>query len=407
MSDALRDRIAAARRRANQGTSPSSFLSFITPRKGGLSQINEIAPIEPVLFGDQLHWVRDASRLCMGRIGNEGKMCLLPHDKCNTVTHGINKCQFPVGPFLTIATGSDRGSENATLTTTQLDNDLIHELLNKTDVDDWNKQFAILEAGRARTVTKWEDANDLIQSVVKHSSFTTPSKRNAAADLLTQIESLTDLTMLLQQLGKAEYDDQGIRTNPIETKFESDAYEALMKDVFDRLELLTDVASTVTTVIGNQQETLNLQTKPLEDLLEGLRLDFLSTKATLGTRNMKNPDLPVSLWEAASLAIESCTTISQTLLQTNHALEDTRESVDCLLLEMKVDDDSRRAKPKEKSTHTVGKTILFNCFNCPATPGSWPGTPLLSFKGTAAIAPTAGTAPLEISTALHIYISSF
>ena len=114
-----------------------------------------------------------------------------------------------------------------------------------------------------------------------------------------------------------------------------------IKDVVDRLELMTDVATTITKVLGNQQDSLDYHTRPLEELLEGLRLDFLSTKATLGMRNAKNPDIPISLWDSVELALNSCNTLSKTLLSTTQALDDTRESVDCLLLGLNVDNESK------------------------------------------------------------------
>ena len=55
----------------------------------------------------------------------------------------------------------------------------------------------------------------------------------------------------------------------------------------------------------------------------------------------------------------------------------------------------------------VGKTILLTVLTVLQRLEAGLVPPLLSFKGTAAIAPAAGTAPLEISTALHIYISLF
>ena len=55
----------------------------------------------------------------------------------------------------------------------------------------------------------------------------------------------------------------------------------------------------------------------------------------------------------------------------------------------------------------VGKTILLTVLTVLQRLEAGLVPPLLSFNGTAAILLTAGTALLETSTALHIYMSLF
>ena len=337
MSADLRSRIAVARRRATQGASSLSLSLFSTPVKGGLGQ-NPMIPIAPITLGAQLCWVRDASNLCLGCVGTERKICLLDASKCYIGTHQQNKCVIPDQLFLTVITGPDRGSEQIILKTSNLDDELIERMLAETKSMDWAKQFTVLEAGRANSLSEWHDANELIKSVVKHQSFSTPNKKNAATDLAIEIQALTDLSTLLQDLGLPEYNEDGVRTNTVEVNFNEKAYIKLMADVVDKIEILTDVACTVTTILGNQKDSLDFQTRPLEELVEGMRLDFLATKSSVGEKDPSKLDSPANLWIAVESVLESCSSLGNRLSSISNVVEETRGNVDCLLLEMSIED---------------------------------------------------------------------
>ena len=291
-------------------------------------------PVAPVTTGAQLCWVKDASALCLGCVGNERNICLLERTECKIVSHQQNKCDVPPRPFLTVLTGPDRGSEQITLDTNNLSDELISRMLAETQAMDWAKQFTILEAGRANSVEEWNDANELIKSVVKHSSFTTPNKRNAATDLNVEVQALTDLAKLLQELSIPEYNEEGVRTNPVDICFDEKSYVKLTSDIVDKVELLVDVACSVTKILGNQENILNFQTRPLEDLLEGLRLDFLATKASMGSKDNSKVDSPPNLWLAVENALETVSSLSSRLSLVSEVVEETRGNVDCLLIEM-------------------------------------------------------------------------
>ena len=379
MASDLRSRIAAACRRATQGTSSLSSSLFKTPIKGGWDP-NSMGSFVPVVTGAQLHWVKDASQLCLGCVGNERKVCLLELDKCTIANHQVNKCTVPDEPFLTVITGPDKGSESVVVPSKDLDVDLIDQLLEKTETIDWAEQFTVLEAGRANSIAKLKDVNELIKSVKNHASFSTPSKRNAAADVLIEVQALTDLATLLQELGLPEYDDNGIRTNGPDILFEDKSYVTLMTDTVDKIEILTDVARTVTKILSGHHDALDIQTKPLEDLLEGLRLDFLATKSSIGVKDFSRVDPPEHLWQAVETALDTCMSINRTITNMSKVVDETRDNVDCLLLEMSKEDIDKT--PTDPAKEDDGALKFLNEFKSSEPPAVTPDkNKTVSFMG--------------------------
>ena len=132
-------------------------------------------------------------------MGTDGKACLLKKDDCSIASHENNKCSFPAQPFLTLAKGPNRGHEDVVLPTATLELGFIEKCLNLKDAD-WVKEFAMMESVEPTAISKWDGSKELLKSVKKHTTFVTPSKKNASADLATQVDSLTDLANIISTL---------------------------------------------------------------------------------------------------------------------------------------------------------------------------------------------------------------
>ena len=115
------------------GESGGKFLDFDSPMGGGDGG-DTVAPTE---VGSELVLVNDASRLCLGKIG-ETKVCLCLADECNIRSHLRNKVSVTVfsgtrcllvgsGPGLT------RGFLTPMLNATSLSDPMIHSLLGRVN----------------------------------------------------------------------------------------------------------------------------------------------------------------------------------------------------------------------------------------------------------------------------------
>ena len=162
---------------------------------GGLGRFAVSLTVE----GTELVWVKEPPRLCLGKIGNGGKCCLLPRSECTIETHMAHQCQLPEAPFLTLQKGPNKGFAPVSLKTSDLDNDLVESLLACKGVY-WGSEFSQLKAGHVKSVTQEESNKELVNACKKHMSFKTPAKANALENLLRDINDLTDLKHVISEL---------------------------------------------------------------------------------------------------------------------------------------------------------------------------------------------------------------
>ena len=354
----IQERIKAARLRA-KGASTSSNLFETPTKKGGLG--DEDVDISPLEAGEELYWVRDPTLLCLGRIGTDGKACLLERKSCKVASHETQKCELPAEPFLTMSKGHLKGCEKVILKTAQFDIELIQELLTKQEID-WVKEFALVRAGSKFTVAGLEDTHELLQSVSKYKSLETPNKRNAASDLASQVDVLTDMTKFIVELTGATYDDDGVRTNPPAIEFTEASYSTLIKNLLEQIELFGDFAMSTTRILGGQQDRLRVQTQPLEEMMEGLRLDLTSTKASLGDKDIQRIDVPHDAWSALEKGYEMIHSLECALIEARNIALEARENTDVILLELDSSSTnySKSSKIKEeKDSHHNDPSLEF------------------------------------------------
>ena len=126
-----------------QGGDPGGkCLSFDSPMGGDDDDI-----VAPVLVGSELVLVNDATRLCLGKIG-ETKVCLCLAQDCNVRSHLRNKLQetsLPGSRCLLVGSGveGNRGFVAPALDASNFSETMIHSLLGRGN-EDLGKTFELV-----------------------------------------------------------------------------------------------------------------------------------------------------------------------------------------------------------------------------------------------------------------------
>jgi hypothetical protein len=265
----LRSRLAqlqAQRSAAAGGTLNSSSL-FSTPLRGGFDRR---LTIQPVVYGEELAFVKDGSSLCLGKIGTGGNLCLKRDSECDVEAHTRRKGELPPGMSLVILKGEERGYGGTVLDADDLDNELIEDLLSRKNVS-WPSEFAKIESNSTRTMTDLETVEDVLNTARKHRSFKTPVKVRVTEAILDKISLLDTSHRLLEEVITPQFNEEGESTTTPDFSFTHESYEKLCADVYDKVEVLAENSKCLGDVIIQLQPFIESHTKPMENLISGLR----------------------------------------------------------------------------------------------------------------------------------------
>ena len=281
-SAALKQRLLLA---CEQRQSPSTCRSLFVGSPFGSGGFARDA-IPSSLFtqeGEELIWVRNPDRLCLGQIGGGGKACLKDRHECGIESHAQNKCSlFPSEPFLTLKKGSDRGYEPVVLETSTLDDEFVMDLLNQKDIN-WVEEFAQIRVSNAVSRADMDCTKALLMTVRKHTTFGTPAKQNALDQLNTFITDLTDFDHVVTGLAAVSFNENGEKVKPT-FEFSEEGVKEAIRGLRELGEFLADHAGVVFRILSNQPSTMEGYLKPLEAVVSGLRLELESVKGALGRR---------------------------------------------------------------------------------------------------------------------------
>jgi hypothetical protein len=237
-------------------------------------------------------------------VGAGDKMCLKPKFDCDIVSHSENCCDLPDTAFLAIKGPTSKvGHSSLILETSSLKEEPTMDLLNGSDKD-WASEFGKIKANSLESIQDCHVANKLIATVRKHRSFgKTPSKLNVESVHTRNIEDLEIITNALQDLCIPQKDASG---DPVEVEyvFEEKTYKTQMEKVAEQMEFMYEMASAVEKLFARELILIGGFVKPIEAVVEGLRLELSTIKETLGNRNFAKTDVPAVMWKAVESSFD-------------------------------------------------------------------------------------------------------
>ena len=292
-------RLAHLRASRNPGGASMSSHVF-TPLRGGYVRPGTI---QPIIYGEELALVTDASLLCLGKIGAGGNVCLKLATECSTEIHIKKKGSLPKGSSLVQLRGEEKGYEIVTLPADDLDRELIESLLAKQDVS-WPSEFAKILSNDSKTIGVLEATEDLLKTARKHRSFASPAKKRTTNDILEKIELLGTSQSLIVDISAMSYNEEGEGTSR-DFSFEEPSYRTICGDVYDKLEVLAENSRCVNDVVMNLQPFIESHTNPMENLISGLRFEMAAVHGQLGTKANEKRDIPPCLWNAVEAGFGS------------------------------------------------------------------------------------------------------
>ena len=241
----LRDRLAAAKQSSRRAGSMGKSL-FHTPvgKEGGSGVIS--SAVVPLVPGKELLWVKLPEFLCGGRVGTGGKTCLRTSSKCDTESHERSKNDLPSDPFLILLVNcsDNRGYENVTLPTRDLDADFITSLLEKTEVN-WAQEFEVIKSNGTKSVDDSLVSKDIVLTSRKQRNFSTPSKKNAINDFDLKLKDLNDISELVSELGAVHLGDDSLPINRFIHLIDDKKLVKNLDDVYSQLDILVEHANIV------------------------------------------------------------------------------------------------------------------------------------------------------------------
>ena len=317
------DRLRAIRnRRQSAGASRTLF-----PTPGGFDRV----AISPVVMGEELIWIKDPNMVCLGRVGAGDKMCLKSKYDCDIVSHAKNRCELSDTAFLAIkGPSSDVGHSSLILETSTLKEELRLDLLHGSDRD-WASEFGKIKANSVKTIQDCHVADELIATVHKHRSFgKTPSKLNVESVHSRSIEDLEIITTALRDLCIPDKDTSGDAIEAV-FLFEESAYKSQMEKISDQMEFMYEMASAVEKLFAGELILIGGFVKPIEAVVEGLRLELSTIKETLGNRNFAKTDVPAVMWKAVESAFDMINSLEKGLIDCTKVAQEAKEISEGLL----------------------------------------------------------------------------
>ena len=285
----------------------------------------------PVKTGKEIAWVQHPNKVCCGSIGIEGKVCLLPAAECTVATHDLKVRGLPKEPFLIKLKGINKGLGSIVLPADTLEESLIDNLLESENLD-WVQELKEIKPTSAQSLEDRKHNKSLLDTVKKHLTFTTPSKLNRATDFHEQLKEMHEVVIVVEDLLNQQVDLQGNRI-PFSLKFDEVSYSTLATNVLEKLDAVCEFILSSHKITSKQPEFLCSYIQPLETLVEGIRLQVIKLKASLGDRNPEEIGLPTAVWEALHQLGNAVKQLDEVILAVTKDMTEHKEIMDFLLLQ--------------------------------------------------------------------------
>ena len=85
---------------------------------------------------------------------------------------------------------------------------------------------------------------------------------------------------------------------PQEFKFESKAYSRLCRDLYNKIDLLSEHSACASNCIQTFPDFWKEVLGPVTDLSNGLKLEIASLRGDLGPKDLSKVNIPPGLWKA-------------------------------------------------------------------------------------------------------------
>ena len=259
--------------------------------------------IQPITFGEEIAFIRDSSELCLGKIGSGGNICLKLSNECDIEAHARVKGDLPNDPYLVLLKGKEKGYENVVLNAAPLEDSFINELLAKRDLN-WPSEFALIDANDATNADDLVIMEDVLLTAKKQKTFATPAKKKSTEEILDKLSMLEVTMNLIHDASVLVISEDGEVLNNF--SFDQDAYRSFCETTYEKMEILIENAKSVSDVLLDVQPFILGQTKPIENTVTGLRLEFAAMKALIGKKDLSKKDIPPCVWSAIETGFESC-----------------------------------------------------------------------------------------------------
>jgi hypothetical protein len=171
---------------------------------------------------------------------------------------------------LVLLRGEEKGYKKVTLEAEHLD-------------VNWPSEFAKIWANDSCSLSDMEILDDVLNITKKLKTFSTPAKK-ASTDLVMEKLSILESTLdLISDASQLQINTEGeVISNDF--TFERGPYEEFCGSVFDKLEILIENAKCVSDILLGLQPFVEGQTKPIEHLVSGMRLELSSLEALVGEK---------------------------------------------------------------------------------------------------------------------------
>ena len=318
--------LAQLRARRQSGGTSNLLSGVFTPLRGGLGRP---VTIQPIVYGEEIALIKDATVLCLGRIGTGGNICLKLVSECDTETHDKKKGEVHEGKSLIVLKGNEKGYENVMMEADDLDQELIDELLNRQNVS-WASEFAKMRSNDTKSITQREVVEDILHTARKHRTFASPAKLRATEDILDKIALLDTSQSLVDDILALTFNESGEGIGK-DFAFSEEPYVKTCTDVYDKVEVLAENSRCLNDVILNLQPFIQSHTKPLEHLLSGMRTEMASLQGQLGNKDLFNKDIPPCLWSAVESGYESVANLDHKVTKLTSVATEAHEIAETLL----------------------------------------------------------------------------
>ena len=270
--------------------------------------------------------------MCGGKIGFGGKGCLKSIGNCDVEAHERSKCDLPDEPFLIpmVNMSAYKGHANVVLTTSNLDDDLVTSLLEKTD-ENWAKEFEIIRSNGTQSVQQEIISKEVVHTSRKQMTFNTPAKRGVIRDLDDKLEDLKSITELIDELGLEDVDTQGNRINRNIHLVLDENLVKNFSDLYSHVDILCEHSKIVSDIVSSNSQVVEGFAKPLESVISGVRLEIAAFRGDIGMKNLSNTVVPPGLWNAVETGFMSIQGLEEQLKDCKSRSDEAYAVADFLL----------------------------------------------------------------------------
>ena len=292
---------------------------YSTPVHGG-----GVAHSAPIEFGQSLAWVRDASRVCLGKVGGNHKVCLRLKGECGVKAHQRQRIELDEdgnGCLVVLAGSQDVGRVSPVLNTASLEESLIEDILGRGTKENWGETFALLEDSRIRNEDEELRIKTLTATAKKQPIMRTPSQLSVKVRLEDQVsklaEMLIDTAEAMVEAGKAKESlevAKGVIAKTNDPEERTTALVTAMEPAVKRLDLITESHFNLSDLVLTMANILKTDVGELESLAFGMKGLISMIQGDIGKKNAEDGvDMAPTVWGAVREAWAHIIKMQETL----------------------------------------------------------------------------------------------